>query len=123
MIFSLLENPQEFKRLQENKNSLIKPAIEETSRYRSPVQLLFRIANADITLSEGSGERGGEKKYRIKKYRKVKELHYFWVLQITMNQYLQILNDLILLVRTYVIWVLEMESIFVWDSLLDLKDK
>ncbi len=113
LIFSLLENPQEFKRLQENKNSLIKPAIEETLRYRSPVQLLFRIANADITLSEGSGERGGEKEYRIKKYRKVKELHYFWVLQITMNQYLQILNDLILLVRTYVIWVLEMESIFV----------
>jgi cytochrome P450 len=54
LVFSLLENPQEFKRLQENQNSLIKPAIEETLRYRSPVQFLFRIANADITLS-GSG--------------------------------------------------------------------
>ena len=53
MVFSLLENPQEFKRLQENQESLIKPTIEETLRYRSPVQLLFRIANADVTLSEG----------------------------------------------------------------------
>ncbi|HSF51131.1 MAG TPA: cytochrome P450, partial [Nitrososphaeraceae archaeon] len=40
LVFSLLENPQEFKRLQENQNSLIKPAIEETLRYRSPVQFL-----------------------------------------------------------------------------------
>ena len=56
-IFSLLENPQEFKRLQENKNSLIKPAIEETLRYRSPVQLVIRIANDDVTLSEeGEGK-------------------------------------------------------------------
>jgi len=70
LIFSLLENPQEFKRLQENKNSLIKPAIEETLRYRSPVQLLFRIANADITLSEGSGERGGEKRVQNQKIQK-----------------------------------------------------
>jgi cytochrome P450 len=54
LVFSLLENPQEFKRLQENNNSLIKPAIEETLRYRSPVQFLFRIANADVTLSEES---------------------------------------------------------------------
>ncbi|HKO41123.1 MAG TPA: cytochrome P450, partial [Nitrososphaeraceae archaeon] len=57
LIFSLLENPQEFKRLQENKNSLIKPAIEETLRYRSPVQFLFRIANADVTLSEENREK------------------------------------------------------------------
>ena len=55
LVFSLLENPQEFKRLQENQNSLIKAAIEETLRYRSPVQFLFRIANADVTLSEGRG--------------------------------------------------------------------
>ncbi|MDW3605301.1 MAG: cytochrome P450 [Nitrososphaeraceae archaeon] len=57
-IFSLLENPQELKRLQENKNSLIKPAIEETLRYLSPVQLVIRIANDDVTLSEEKG--GGE---------------------------------------------------------------
>ena len=64
-IFSLLENPQEFKRLQENKNSLIKPAIEETLRYRSPVQLVIRIANDDVTLSEEREE--GKKRRGIKK--------------------------------------------------------
>ena len=41
LVFSLLENPQEFKRLQQHQNSLIKPAIEETLRYRSPVQLII----------------------------------------------------------------------------------
>jgi cytochrome P450 len=74
-IFSLLENPQEFKRLQENRNSLIKPAIEETLRYRSPVQLVIRIANDDVTLSaEGKGKRGGGKeieKQKIKKGQKI----------------------------------------------------
>ena len=58
-IFSLLENPQELKRLQQNKNSLIKPAIEETLRYRSPVQLVIRIANDDVTLSEEKEGGGG----------------------------------------------------------------
>src|SRR5215211_1919232 len=52
LVFSLLENPQEFKQLQENQNSLIKPTIEETLRYRSPVQFLLRVANADVSLSE-----------------------------------------------------------------------
>ena len=71
-IFSLLENPQEFKRLQDNKNSLIKPAIEETLRYRSPVQLVIRIANDDVTLSaegEGKGkiEREGGARKEIEK--------------------------------------------------------
>jgi len=67
-IFSLLENPQEFKRLQENRNSLIKPAIEETLRYRSPVQLVIRIANDDVTLSEeGKGKRGGGRGTEIEK--------------------------------------------------------
>jgi cytochrome P450 len=75
-IFSLLENPQEFKKLQENKNSLIKPAIEETLRYRSPVQLVIRIANDDVTLSEeqegGVGGREIEKQeIKIKKGQKI----------------------------------------------------
>jgi cytochrome P450 len=73
LVFSLLENPQEFKRLQENQNSLIKPAIEETLRYRSPVQFLFRIANADATLSEEreEGRAGGEEeRVQIQKIQK-----------------------------------------------------
>ncbi len=75
-IFSLLENPQELKKLQENKNSLIKPTIEETLRYRSPVQLVIRIANDDVTLSEkkeeGVGGREIEKQeIKIKKGQKI----------------------------------------------------
>ena len=97
MVFSLLENPQESKRLQENQNSLIKPAIEETLRYRLPVQFLIRTANVDVILSEGRKE--GERK----EIKKVKNLYYIWVLPPMMNQYLQILNGLILLVKTCVI--------------------
>lgn len=67
LVFSLLENPQEFKRLQENQNSLIKPAIEETLRYRSPVQFLFRIANTDVTLYEGREEEKRVQKQKIQK--------------------------------------------------------
>ena len=75
-IFSLLENPRELKKLQENKDSLIKPAIEETLRYRSPVQLVIRIANDDVTLSEekegGVGGREIEKQeIKIKKGQKI----------------------------------------------------
>ena len=73
-IFSLLENPQELKRLQENKNSSIKPAIEETLRYRSPVQLVIRIAIDDVILSEEKEGGGGRKeieKQEIKKGQKI----------------------------------------------------
>ena len=73
LVFSLLENSQEFKRLQENKNSLIKPAIEETLRYRPPVQFLFRIAKADVTLPEvrKEGEERRVQKQEIKKGQKI----------------------------------------------------
>ena len=68
LVFSLLENPQEFKQLQENHKSLIKPAIEETLRYRSPVQFLIRTANSNVTLSyEGKKEGEGTKKQEIEK--------------------------------------------------------
>ena len=66
LIFSLLENPQEFKRLQENQSSLIKPAIEETLRYRSPVQFLVRTAKENMILSE-NGKEGGIQKQEIQK--------------------------------------------------------
>ncbi|MGB9168388.1 MAG: cytochrome P450 [Nitrososphaeraceae archaeon] len=45
-----------FKQLQENQNSLIKSAIEESLRYRSPAQFVTRVANNDVTLSEGGDE-------------------------------------------------------------------
>jgi cytochrome P450 len=48
-ILSLLHNPQEFKLLQEN-HSLIGSAIEETLRYRSPVQAVNRIVTKDVKL-------------------------------------------------------------------------
>ncbi len=64
LVFSLLENPQEFKLLQQNQNSLIKSVIEETLRYRSPVQFTSRIANANVTLSDG---REGRERQVIKK--------------------------------------------------------
>ncbi len=48
-ILSLLQNPQQFKLLQEN-HSLIGSTIEETLRYRSPVQALNRIATRDVEL-------------------------------------------------------------------------
>jgi cytochrome P450 len=50
-ILSLLQNPQEFKLLQEN-HSLIGSAIEETLRYRSPVQAVNRIVTKDVKLGE-----------------------------------------------------------------------
>ncbi|MGE0242639.1 MAG: cytochrome P450 [Nitrososphaeraceae archaeon] len=67
LIFSLLANPQEFKRLQENQNSLIKPAIEETLRYRSPVQFLVRTAKDNMILSENGKEGGIQHKQEIQK--------------------------------------------------------
>ena len=114
-IFSLLENPQEIKRLQENKNALIKPAIEETLRYRSPVQLVIRIANDDVTLSEGKEGGAGRKEIKKQeiKIKKGQKIILFLVLPTMMNQYLQILKDLILLVKTHAIWLLELEFIFV----------
>ncbi|HYT45364.1 MAG TPA: cytochrome P450, partial [Methylomirabilota bacterium] len=49
IFLSLLENPQEFKQLQENL-SLIPSVIEETLRYRSPIQSIFRFAVNDVKL-------------------------------------------------------------------------
>jgi cytochrome P450 len=49
-ILSLLQNPQEFKKLRTSSPSLIPSTIKETLRYRSPVQALFRFTTQDITI-------------------------------------------------------------------------
>lgn len=53
-ILSLLQNPHEFKKLKEDRSSssLIPSAIEETLRYRSPVQAIFRVTTQEITIGE-----------------------------------------------------------------------
>src|SRR6187200_80362 len=48
-ILSLLQNPQEFKKLRASP-TLIPSTIEETLRYRSPVQAIFRMTTQDITI-------------------------------------------------------------------------
>ena len=48
-ILSLLQNPDEFRRLQDD-YTLIPSTIEETLRYRSPVQAVSRIVTKDINL-------------------------------------------------------------------------
>jgi cytochrome P450 len=58
MIFSLLQNPQEFKKLKEDRSSpssssLISSTIEETLRYRSPVQFVSRKTTQEVTIGEG----------------------------------------------------------------------
>jgi cytochrome P450 len=53
-ILSLLQNPQEFRKLKEDRTSLspslIPSTIEETLRYRSPVQAVFRLTTQEITI-------------------------------------------------------------------------
>jgi cytochrome P450 len=57
MIFSLLQYPQEFKKLKEDRSSpsssLISSTIEETLRYRSPVQFTSRKTTQEVTIGEG----------------------------------------------------------------------
>src|SRR5215467_3888400 len=48
-ILSLLQNPNEFRLLQDDR-TLIPSTIEETLRYRSPVQAVGRIATKDTEL-------------------------------------------------------------------------
>src|SRR6187200_949253 len=48
-ILPLLQNPQEFKKLKASP-TLIPSTIEETLRYRSPVQAIFRMTTQDITI-------------------------------------------------------------------------
>jgi cytochrome P450 len=58
-ILSLLQNPQQLKRLKEDtSHSLIPSAIEETLRYRSPVQAVFRITNGAVKVGEQTIQTG-----------------------------------------------------------------
>jgi cytochrome P450 len=59
MILSLLQNPQEFKKLKEDRSSssssspppsLISSTIEEILRYRSPVQSVTRVTTQEVTI-------------------------------------------------------------------------
>jgi cytochrome P450 len=53
MILSLLQNPQEFDKLKKDRSSppsLILSTIEETLRYRSPIQAISRITAREITI-------------------------------------------------------------------------
>jgi cytochrome P450 len=52
-------NPQQLKRLKEDtSHSLIPSAIEETLRYRSPVQAVFRITNGAVKVGEQTIQTG-----------------------------------------------------------------
>ena len=52
MILSLFHNPQEFEKLKEDRSSpsLISSTIEETLRYRSPIQAMFRRTAQEVTI-------------------------------------------------------------------------
>jgi cytochrome P450 len=52
MFISFFEYPSEFFKLKKNPSELIPLAIEETLRYRSPVQCLVRYTNKDLTIGE-----------------------------------------------------------------------
>ena len=54
-ILSLLQNPKEFRKLKEGNSStysLIPSTIEETLRYRSPVQGVFRTTTKHVTIGQ-----------------------------------------------------------------------
>ncbi len=65
IFLSLFKNPEQFKLLQSSPSDYIKSTIEETLRYRSPVQFLSRVVTTDIEL-------GKEKqKIRLRKGKRV----------------------------------------------------
>ncbi len=65
IFLSLFENPKQFKLLQSNPSEYIRPTIEETLRYKSPVQFLSRIVTKDIEMGKG------EEKMQLKKGKRV----------------------------------------------------
>jgi len=62
-ILSLLQNPKEFRKLKEDYSStsqLIPSTIEETLRYRSPIQGVFRTTTEQITIGQSEVIPAGE---------------------------------------------------------------
>jgi cytochrome P450 len=59
-ILSLLQNPQQLKILQSNRASLISPTIEETLRYRSPIQATIRNVIRDVNIGEQKIQSGSK---------------------------------------------------------------
>ena len=57
-IRSLLENPLQLRKLKKNPNALIPSTIEESLRYRSPVQALFRFLLEDWDFNNYKMSRG-----------------------------------------------------------------
>lgn len=65
IFLSLFENPDQFKILQSNPSDYIKFTIEETLRYRSPVQFLSRVVTNDMEIGNG------HKKIQLKKGKRI----------------------------------------------------
>ena len=65
IFLSLFENPNQFKLLQSRPLDYIKSTIEETLRYRSPVQFLSRVVINDIEIGNG------KEKVQLKKGKRV----------------------------------------------------
>ncbi len=59
-ILSLLQNPQQLKLLQSNTSSLVSPTIEETLRYRSPIQATIRAVIRDVNIGEQKIQSGSK---------------------------------------------------------------
>ena len=60
-VLSLLQNPQQLKILQSTKNSsLIPPTIEETLRYRAPIQATIRAVMRDVNIGEQKIQSGSK---------------------------------------------------------------
>ena len=65
IFLSLFENPNQFNLLQSMPSDYIKPTIEETLRYRSPVQFLSKVVTNDIEIGNG------KEKIQLKKGKRV----------------------------------------------------
>jgi cytochrome P450 len=56
--WSLLEHPEQLAQVTDNLPSMLAPAIEETLRYRSPVQALVRFTTKDVQVGDKTVKAG-----------------------------------------------------------------